>query len=282
MDRRRVSLLISFCFSMFTAGNTLYLVVHVAASGLSTSSDVGARVCRDTLFKWDTCRLVKLTWGLFHNETREEVRRGQRLIQPVGFEISSDATAIHAVTMEQAQREGVAVRVALDELMAVLVEADVVVFHNEVFTSNIIVSELLRAHGDDTVLAAWYAKPKACTMRLASTDPAAITHLSTLYRRMFGVLPGPWGRGHKDVTACAKCYGLLRPPPVAKGFTWPPMELPSSSTPLSSTPSSTKKRAREDAECGCLPYNMRQDCHGSDLTCKEANCDWCTCDSNIK
>lgn len=114
---------------------------------------------------------------------------------------------------DRAVAEGLAVGEVLAELMADVATASILVFHNQAFVSNAILSELWRAYPE--AAAQWCAKRKASTMEMCTRVAGTVTQLSVLYGRMFGNWPGPWGHGDRDVSACGRCYGFLRVPPGA-------------------------------------------------------------------
>ena len=190
----------------------MYMVVHAAVTGLPTGLREDAT--SENVAAWDSARVVQLTWALFDDATRTEVRRVRRVIQPAGFTIAPTATKLHGVSHEHAMSCGIPVSIVLAELMADVATASILVFHNQSFVSNVILSELWRAQLP-AAAAQWSAKPKASTMAMCSRIPGSVTQLSVLYERMFGRWPGPWGHGDRDVTACARCYGFLRLPPGA-------------------------------------------------------------------
>ena len=60
-------------------------------------------------------RVVQIAW-LVTDENGDELRSQSYVIRPDNFEIPSDATRIHGITTEAAQRGGIEIAIALESL----------------------------------------------------------------------------------------------------------------------------------------------------------------------
>jgi DNA polymerase III epsilon subunit-like protein len=154
-------------------------------------------------------RAVQIAWANFDN-AGNFIEKHSHYIFPDGFEIPEAAAAIHGITTERAQFEGVKIRDILRKLVSDMQSADWVVAHNMDFDASILGSELLRAgyqnHFDTADM--------ICTMQ-ASTDFCAIPgphgnkwpKLGELYAVLFdGAGIEGEHNAEIDVLACAKCF----------------------------------------------------------------------------
>lgn len=167
----------------------------------------------ETTGKDPTARLVQIAWALV-DEEEHWWASNVAVIKPEGFEIPSEASAIHGITNEIASSIGIALRDALYEFISIVNKAEVLVAHNISYDVAIIENELKREAIDGGKFA---QIEKICTMK-RTTD--------------FCKLPGPYGYKwprleelHKilfqesfsgahdamnDVRACVHCYYALK------------------------------------------------------------------------
>ena len=162
------------------------------------------------LLNWP--RVVQLAW-VVTDEQGGELKATSHIIRPDGFVIPEVVSRIHGITTDMAMRDGVELKVALDEIEADMLAAEKLFAHNMSFDENIVGSEFLRAGRVNVVL----QKPRVCTMQ-SSTDFCKISgnygykwpKLQELHKELFGF---PFEGDHDalvDVRACAKCYFQLR------------------------------------------------------------------------
>ena len=162
------------------------------------------------LLNWP--RVVQLAWVVTDEQGRE-LKATNHIIRPDGFVIPEVVSRIHGITTDMAMRDGIELKVALDEIEADMLAAEKLFAHNMSFDENIVGSEFLRAGRVNVVL----QKPRVCTMQ-SSTDFCKISgnygykwpKLQELQKELFGF---PFEGGHDalvDVRACAKCYFQLR------------------------------------------------------------------------
>ena len=162
-------------------------------------------------------RLVQLAW-IMTDQDGNILKRKSAIIKPNGFTIPSDATAVHGITTESAQREGQLLKEILDEFIFDLSFAERVVGHNIDFDQHIVGAELYRFDMDYNLL---MDKPSTCTMN-SSTDFCAIPSsnsyfggykwpsLQELYRKLFNRDFADAHDALSDVIATKECFFELR------------------------------------------------------------------------
>ena len=159
-------------------------------------------------------RLVQLAWMMV-DKNGNVLKQKSVIIKPDGFSIPSDASAVHGITTERAQREGQPLNAVMEEFMNDVQLAASVVGHNIDFDMHIVGAELYR-HGMD--YNALMSKPCTCTMK-SSTDFCAIPNPNTyfggykwpslqeLYRKLFN---RDFTNAHDALAATKECFFELR------------------------------------------------------------------------
>lgn len=109
-------------------------------------------------------RVVQIAW-LVYDANATLLDREAFTIRPDGFTIPHDAVKVHGITTEQALRDGISLRAALDCLCGDVVPVSCVVAHNVGFDIPILRAELYRVGMADPLL----GKRMICTME-SSTD----------------------------------------------------------------------------------------------------------------
>lgn len=153
-------------------------------------------------------RLVQLAW-LLTDENGKEVERTSQIIKPEGFIIPKEAAAVHGISTEQAQKEGILLNTALKEFTKAVDEAKILVAHNMSFDEKIMGAELLRKSQEHKL----FERPKICTM-LSSTDFCKIDNgygykWPKLVELHFKLFDEEFEGAHDalaDVKACARCF----------------------------------------------------------------------------
>lgn len=157
-------------------------------------------------------RLVQLAF-LYHDAEGNELMAGNYIIKPEGFTIPASASAIHGISNERANAEGIALQEILRKFQQLAHEADFLVAHNMSFDEKIIGSELIRAGISNFIP----AKKRICTMQRA-TDFCRIEgpygykwpKLTELYFRLFGNGFVEKHDAAVDIEATAKCFWELK------------------------------------------------------------------------
>ena len=162
-------------------------------------------------------RLVQLAW-LMADKNGNVLKKKSVIIKPDGYTIPQDATAVHGISTERAQREGQPLDAVLEEFMDDVHLAANVVGHNIDFDMHIVGAELYRLDKDYGLL---MDNPCTCTMK-SSTDFCAIPNpnsyfggykwpsLQELYRKLFNRDFADAHDALADITATKECYFELR------------------------------------------------------------------------
>ena len=153
-------------------------------------------------------RLVQLAWLLF-DENGREAETSSRIIRPEGFVIPAAAAAVHGITNERAQAEGVALNPVLEEFIEAIDQSKMIIAHNMSFDEMIIGAELKRKNYGHKL----FERPRICTM-LSATDYCRIDNghgykwpkLVELHYRLFGKGFDGAHDALADVKACARCF----------------------------------------------------------------------------
>lgn len=161
-------------------------------------------------------RLVQLAWIMADKEGNI-LKRKSAIVKPEGFSIPADAVAVHGITTERAQQEGLPLREVLEEFVNDFSLAENTVGHNIEFDKNIVGAELCRLDMDYNQL---MDKPSTCTM-LSSTDYCAIPNpkgyfgykwpsLQELYYKLFNRNFNDAHDALADITATKECFFELK------------------------------------------------------------------------
>lgn len=157
-------------------------------------------------------RLVQLAWILY-DDGGKLVDSRNSLIQPDGFVIPAEASAIHGITTIIAKEKGCPIKEVMEEFGEQIDAANALVGHNISFDECIVGAEFERLR----MMTSLFLKPKYCTMK-SSTDYCKLPgnkgfkspRLSELHRVLFGV---DFDHAHDalaDVEATARCFWELK------------------------------------------------------------------------
>ena len=167
--------------------------------------------CTDT-DNWP--RLVQLGW-ILTDSRGNELRRGNRIVRPEGFEIPAAASDVHGITTERALAEGEPLRDVMLAFGADLNESGWLVGHNIDYDLHVVGTEYYRLGYDHRIM---FARPYVCTMQ-ATTDLCNIPgkygpkwpRLQELYVRLFGREFDGAHDAMADISATKECFfELLR------------------------------------------------------------------------
>jgi len=158
-------------------------------------------------------RLVQIAWVLYKDGII--VSSDDLIVRPENFEIPVEASTIHGITTERAEREGISLRSALEEFNNLVAKADYLVGHNISFDEMIVGAEFLRMNMPNCLP----IKQKICTKEM-STNFCAIPSvngygykwpkLSELHIKLFGMGFGDSHNARADVEATAKCFWEMK------------------------------------------------------------------------
>jgi DNA polymerase-3 subunit epsilon len=157
-------------------------------------------------------RLVQLAY-LLYDQNGNQIAEKNFIIKPQGFIIPLEASLIHKISTERANKEGIELQEALNDFQSAISQSEFLVAHNISFDEKIIRSELLRNKMTDNVA----AKKKICTME-STTNFCAIKgpygykwpKLSELYYKLFQTDFEEAHNATFDILATARCFWELR------------------------------------------------------------------------
>ncbi len=184
----------------------MYLIFDTETTGLPRNW----RAPLTDLDNWP--RMVQLAWHLY-GKAGTKVGEGDLIIKPEGFDIPTDASRIHGITMARAQNEGVSLDAALATFQNMLPNVEYLVAHNISFDEKILGAEFLRKsmpNGLDGI-------KRICTME-SSTDYCKIAgprgnkwpNLTELHTKLFNEGFVDAHNAAADVAVTAKCFWELK------------------------------------------------------------------------
>lgn len=158
-------------------------------------------------------RLVQLGYMAFHdNGTPAGLK--EYIIKPEGFVIPKEASDIHGITQEIAEKEGIYIGVVLASFRNIIDQCHTIAGHNIEFDRNVMGAEFLRRGGKNPL----EGKAEICTMKSGTdfcklpktssygTDKYKWPRLSELYKKLFGVEMGAAHTALQDTKNASECY----------------------------------------------------------------------------
>jgi DNA polymerase III epsilon subunit-like protein len=157
-------------------------------------------------------RLVQLAYLLF-DKNGIKISEGNFIIKPDGFIIPTEASKIHGISTERANKEGQALLIVLHTFQSLINEAEYLVAHNMSFDEKIVGAEFLRNKMIDSVA----TKRKICTMQ-STTNFCALEgpygfkwpKLSELHYKLFRTSIEEAHNAAVDIFTTAKCFWELK------------------------------------------------------------------------
>lgn len=157
-------------------------------------------------------RLVQIAW-ILHDKNGSTLAKECFIIKPNGFTISSEASRIHGITTDHAQRNGVDILPVLKRFSTHVESSQYLIAHNISFDQNIVGAELLRSRMLNTIP----NKRLLCTMS-NSTNYCAINgpygykwpKLTELHQKLFNCGFDGAHDALADITATSKCFWEMR------------------------------------------------------------------------
>lgn len=174
----------------------------------------------DQIDNWP--RIVQIAWMVFDDDGNN-LKNRNFIIFPKDFGIPEESIAIHGITLDKAEREGVLINKILDRFNDDLSNISTIIAHNLDFDLPTLNAEFIRTQIKTDLL----EKQKFCTMK----TPQIIS---------FCQIPNPYREGYKwptlpelhkilfneqfadahdasaDVNACAKCYFEIKKRGIVK------------------------------------------------------------------
>jgi len=157
-------------------------------------------------------RLVQIAW-LLYDRNGNKISGNDYIVKPEGFKIPLDASRVHGISTEKANKEGISLQTILQEFQEQITQADYLVAHNMSFDEKIAGAEFLRKNMTNSVA----TKRRICTM-VSSTNFCAINgpygykwpKLSELHYKLFRTGFKEAHNAAVDITATAKCFWELK------------------------------------------------------------------------
>lgn len=160
---------------------------------------------------YDGARMVSIAWRVLGPAPDFDVIKDEyRVVYPNGFTVPPQATAVHGISHQDAEHDGVQLATVLDDLLEDLARCDVIVAHNAQFDLSVLRSELSRMGRRDAIELT-FRKHVVCTMKdgRAACRLPRIPKLGDLFRTLTGRELVGAHDARMDVDACAACYASL-------------------------------------------------------------------------
>lgn len=170
--------------------------------------------------------IIQLSFMVFDTTTKEILEYSDKIIQldPAVY-ISPESIAIHKITPERSQSEGVPIQYALAHLADNMIEADIIIAHNIIFDKRMIMVELFRNKMKNCLCRSnGMPIPEYCTMK-RTVDLCKLPSinrktgeiytnykyptLSELHTQLFGQKPRGTHNAIADVMICLRCYVMV-------------------------------------------------------------------------
>jgi DNA polymerase III subunit epsilon len=157
-------------------------------------------------------RLVQIAW-ILHDQNGSTLCKECHIIKPNGFMIPTDASKIHGITTDHAQKNGVDLLEVLTSFAANIASSQYLIAHNINFDQKIVGAEFLRNKMNNTIP----TRKLLCTME-GSKNYCAIRgqygykwpSLTELHQKLF---KSEFDGAHDaltDITITSKCFWELR------------------------------------------------------------------------
>lgn len=171
--------------------------------------------------KWP--HIIQLSYIMIDTETKEILEYSDRIVKlDTSVIISPESIAVHQITREKSETQGIPIKEVLTEFVKTIQTADLIVGHNIIFDKRIITVELYRHDMKNCFYNRNGAISEYCTMK-RTTDLCAIPRvnkktgetynkfptLTELHTKLFGSAPKGTHNAIADVMICLRCYVML-------------------------------------------------------------------------
>jgi DNA polymerase-3 subunit epsilon len=169
--------------------------------------------------------IIQLSFMVFDTDTKEILEFSDRIIQlDPSVEVSPGSIAIHQITAQRSQNEGIPIKMALTHLSENMREADVIVGHNIIFDKRMLMVEFFRNRMENCLYRERVSIPEYCTMKRTTelcklpainktTGKVYINFkyptLTELHNHLFDKNPRGTHNAIADVMICLRCYIML-------------------------------------------------------------------------
>ena len=186
----------------------MYMIFDTETSGLPITRGYDKYHDPALTHYYDRSRVVQLGYILL-DESCQEISRKEFLIKPEGFVISKELTAIHGISQENAEKNGLPFSTVAKEFGKDLEKTKVIVAHNILFDYHVLSAEFLR-HGFSDIHDEFTMKRRICTMVEGEKKFGQRQKLSKLYQTLYGK---EWKQTHTaldDSVCCKLCFLKLK------------------------------------------------------------------------
>ena len=173
--------------------------------------------------KWP--HIIQLSFILFNTDTKEILEFSDSIIRlDESVYISPESIAIHQITAQRSQTEGIPIQQALANLADTMQDADLIVGHNLEFDKRMLAVELYRHNMKNCLFRNGVALPEFCTMKRTTglcklpsinklTGEVRVNYkyptLTELHNYLFSSRPRGTHNAIADVMICLRCYIML-------------------------------------------------------------------------
>ena len=162
------------------------------------------------LESYNSARIVSISWIV--TQQQKVVGQAYYVVKPDGFEIPQEASNIHGISTEEADKTGCSIQVIFDQLKSVLPNCSTLVAHNIDFDINVLRSELHR-YKQIEILDLLSKKNLVCTMKKGKEvlKTRAYPKLAALYKALYNEDMENAHNAQYDTIYCYKCYIKMFP-----------------------------------------------------------------------
>ena len=175
------------------------------------------------LSKWP--HIVQLSFIVFDTLNKEVLEYTDHIIKlHRDILITPESVAIHKITMEKSQRDGISIKVALLEFTNACKDVDLIIGHNIQFDKNIITVEFQRNSMKNCLYKEGRPLNEFCTMKqtvelcklpFVNKKNTNMSHykwptLTELHYHLFNAKPTGTHNAIADVMICLRCYVYLQ------------------------------------------------------------------------
>jgi len=169
--------------------------------------------------KWP--HIIQLAFIVFDTETKEILDYSDKIIKlDQSVQISSESIAIHKITRERSEKEGIPIKNVLDYFINWLTDVDIIIAHNISFDKRMVIVESYRNQIQNVFVNKDGRQMKEyCTMKNSTnickiktinkrtgTTYNKFPSLSELHAYLFEVAPKGTHNAIADVMICLRCY----------------------------------------------------------------------------
>lgn len=193
------------------------LVFDTETTGLPKRNNDGSSPSLYDTKKWP--HIIQFSYILYETEKNKILVNHDHIINlQKHVVISPESIAVHGITREQSEREGIPIQEALELFHISMMAADVIIAHNLSFDKQVVIVECIR-HKRAGPFKFKYPEQYFCTMKnttqlckIETTNKKTgekyfkYPTLSELHNHLFGVIPQNTHNSLVDILVCLRCY----------------------------------------------------------------------------